>query len=205
MAARSFAIACIEPSPTISSTNKCGREPFLTPESRMKPVAVVMNVYYTGLGIARSLGERGVRVIGLTSQHWIFGNFTRYAKVEFAPDSRSEPEALVAFLLNLGKQLGGKAVLYPTRDDDVIFFNRFRRELEPYFSLVIAGTAALEASLNKWETFQCARRADVPTPAAWLINDEQDLERAAREAVFPCVLKPLSAHHWRQRENWEIV
>lgn len=171
----------------------------------MKPVAVVMNVYYTGLGIARSLGERGVRVIGLTSQHRIYGNFTRHAQVEFAPDSRREPQALLAFLTQLGKRLGSRAVLYPTRDDDVVFLNRFRQELEPYFSLVIAGSEALQAALNKWETFQCARRADVPAPAAWLIENEQDMERAANEASFPCVLKPLAAHHWRQGGNWEIV
>ncbi|MEO8367697.1 MAG: hypothetical protein ABI806_00660 [Candidatus Solibacter sp.] len=172
----------------------------------MKPVAVVMNMYYTGLGIARSLGERGVRVIGLTSQHRIYGNFTRHAKVVFAPDSRHEPEALLAFLTGFGKEMdGGRVVLYPTRDDDVVFLNRFRKELEPYFSLVIAGADALNAALNKWETFQCARRAGVPVPGAWLIENEQDMERTAGEATFPCVLKPLAAHHWRQGGNWEIV
>jgi predicted ATP-grasp superfamily ATP-dependent carboligase len=171
----------------------------------MKPVAVVMNVYYTGLGIVRSLGERGVRVIGLTSQHRIYGNFTRYAKVRFAPDSRSEPAALLDFLIELGKELGSRSVLYPTRDDDVIFLNRFRDQLEPHFSLVIASASALEASLNKWNTFLCARDANVPTPGAWMIHDESDLERASREAAFPCVLKPLSAHHWRRGENWELV
>jgi len=34
----------------------------------MSPVAVVMNMFYTGLGIARSLGEQGIPVIGLTAQ-----------------------------------------------------------------------------------------------------------------------------------------
>jgi D-aspartate ligase len=173
--------------------------------NRMKPVAVVMNLYYTGLGIARSLGERGVRVIGLTSQHGVFGNFTRHARVVFAPDSRSEPEALLAFLLQLGRELEGKGVLYPTRDDDVHFLNRFRKELEPYFSPVIPGEEALRASLNKWETLVSARKANVPAPNAWVIEGEEDLDRAALEASFPCVLKPISAHDWRQGQNWQIV
>ena len=171
----------------------------------MKPVAVVMNMFYTGLGIARSLGERGVRVIGLTSQHRVFGNFTRHAKVIFSPDSRNEPEALAAFLVRLGRDLGGRAIIYPTRDDDVVFLDRHRQELEPYFSPVIAGSEALEASLNKWNTFQAARRAGVATPGAWMVESAGDLERAARETRYPCVLKPLSAHHWRQGANWELV
>ena len=30
--------------------------------------AIVMNMFYTGLGIARSLGERGISVIGITAE-----------------------------------------------------------------------------------------------------------------------------------------
>ena len=56
-----------------------------------RPPAVVMNMFYTGLGIARSLGEHKIPVIGLTSQRGIYGNFTRYAKTVFCPDSRREP------------------------------------------------------------------------------------------------------------------
>ena len=37
----------------------------------MTPIAVVMNLFYTGLGVARSLGEKGVRVIGLTAHRRI--------------------------------------------------------------------------------------------------------------------------------------
>ena len=34
----------------------------------MKPPAVVLNMFYTGLGIARSLGEQGIPVIGLSAE-----------------------------------------------------------------------------------------------------------------------------------------
>ena len=33
-----------------------------------------MNMFYTGLGIARSLGEHGVSVIGLSAHRRIYGN-----------------------------------------------------------------------------------------------------------------------------------
>jgi hypothetical protein len=45
----------------------------------MPPPAIVMNMFYTGLGIARSLGERGVPVVGLTARRGAYGNWTRYA------------------------------------------------------------------------------------------------------------------------------
>jgi predicted ATP-grasp superfamily ATP-dependent carboligase len=164
-----------------------------------------MNMFYTGLGIARSLGERGIPVIGLTAQHGIYGNFTRYAKTVFCPDSRTEPEALLAFLIGMGRELDARGVLFPTRDDDLVFLDRYRVELARYFSLVAPDSSALGACLNKWETSLWAQRAGVGTPKCWMIERAEDLTSALQELTYPCVLKPVSAHHWRQRDNWQIV
>lgn len=171
----------------------------------MPPVAVVMNLFYTGLGIARSLGEKGIPVIGLTAQHGVYGNFTRYAKTAFAPDSRNEPEALLAYLLKLGQATGCRAVLFPTRDDDLLFLDRFRANLNEFFSLVMPDSTVLKASLNKWETYGWAQKAGVPAPKCWLITREEELVGILDELVYPCVLKPLAAHHWRRADNWTIV
>jgi predicted ATP-grasp superfamily ATP-dependent carboligase len=164
-----------------------------------------MNMFYTGLGIARSLGERGVKVIGLTSQRRVYGNFTRRANVVWAPDSRREPEALLKYLVGLGEKLGNRSVLFPTRDDDLVFIDRFRKQLEPYFSPVAPAGEALRVCLDKGATFTAAQGAGVAAPRTWTIEGPADLERASREATFPCVLKPLSAHHWRQGANWDLV
>src|SRR5215831_7785516 len=94
----------------------------------MRTPAVVMNMYYTGLGIARSLGEHGVPVIGLTTQRRIYGNFTRYAKRVLCPDSRSEPERLLEFLIAMGREIDQRMVIFPTRDDDVLFLDRYREQ-----------------------------------------------------------------------------
>lgn len=169
------------------------------------PAAVVMNMFYTGLGIATSLGENGVPVIGLTSQRGVYGNFTRYAKIVFSPDSRHEPEALLEYLLRLGGELGHGTVLFPTRDDDVIFLDRFREQLGRLFKLEIPASAALTQCLDKWKTYQAARRAEVPTPRSWLIDNAGQIRLALPEISFPCVLKPVEAYHWRAGRNWDIV
>ena len=33
----------------------------------MRPTAIVMNMFYTGLGIARSLGAQGIPIVGLSA------------------------------------------------------------------------------------------------------------------------------------------
>jgi predicted ATP-grasp superfamily ATP-dependent carboligase len=169
------------------------------------PTAVVMNLFYTGLGIARSLGEHGVPVIGLSAHPGVYGEYTRYAKTVAAPDSRNDPEALLGFLLRMGETMGHRAVVFPTRDDDLVFLDRYREQLSRHYELVIPDTSALHTSLDKWETFLLARRAGVETPQCWLIESESDLERAVAEATYPCVLKPVASHHWRKGNNWEKV
>jgi predicted ATP-grasp superfamily ATP-dependent carboligase len=164
-----------------------------------------MNLFYTGLGIARSLGEHGVPVIGLTAHRRSYGNLTRFADIRHCPDSRENPEALLPFLLRLGETLPGRAVIFPTRDDDLIFLDRYRDQLAPYFIPVVPESAALQASLDKWETFHRARAADVPVPGCWIVDGREDAARVAAEVSFPAVLKPVSAHQWRKTGNWRIV
>ncbi len=180
-------------------------ESLVSNQSAMPATAVVMNMFYTGLGIARCLGERRIPVIGLTAQHGVYGNFTRCAKTLFCPDSRREPEALLSFLIRMGQSLTRRAVLFPTRDDDLVFLDRFRDELMPYFSLVIPDAAVLAACLDKWETYQWAERAGIPTPKSWFLRGPESLTRVLPNVTFPCVLKPLASHHWRRGRNWDIV
>src|ERR1700680_1383699 len=130
----------------------------------MPPVAIVMNMFYTGLGIARSLGERGIPVIGLTSHRGIYGNYTRYAKIAFCPDSRNEPEGLLTYLVRVGKDLDNRAALFPTRDDHFLFLDRFREHLTSHFHIAVPESSVVRACLNKWETYRWGQRAGVPTP-----------------------------------------
>jgi D-aspartate ligase len=171
----------------------------------MARVAVVMNVFYTGLGIARSLGERGIPVIGLTSTHGIYGNFTRYAKTVFCPDSRTQPEALLPFLIALGRKFDHGAVIFPTRDDDLVFLDRHRTELERYYSIVGPAGPVLQVCLDKYETSLAAERAGIASPRCWMIKGPADLARVAEQVPYPCVLKPVSSHRWRQGDNWKLV
>ena len=166
--------------------------------------AVVMNLYYTGLGIARSLGRRGVPVIGLAAQR-VYGNYSRHVKTVYGADSRTEPEQLLQQLLALGRRLGGRSVLFPTRDHDLVFLDRFRTELEPYFVPMIPTAAVLKRCLDKWETYVWAKQANVPTPACWLVEDAARLREIAHQISYPCVLKPISAHVWRTGDNWDLV
>lgn len=170
-----------------------------------RPAAIVMNMFYTGLGIARNLGEHRVPVIGLTSRRGIYGNYTRHAQVRSCPDSREEPQALLSYLLRMGEAMAEPAVIFPTRDDDVLFLDLYRESLSRYFTLTIPRPEVVTACLDKWETYRWARQADVATPRCWQVDNYSALLHAVPELTFPCVMKPVSAHLWRKHGNWERV
>ena len=168
------------------------------------PQAIVLNMFYTGLGIARSLGSRGIRVLGLSAHRGIYGNFTRYAEIRRAPDARENPLELLTFLLAHASKFEG-SVIFPTRDDDVLFLDRYRDQLSAHYRLVLPPPAALKASLDKGETARVAEAAGVPYPRCHMVSDDVGLEQAAGNLSYPCVMKPVSAHHWRKSGNWDIV
>jgi D-aspartate ligase len=179
-------------------------EIFLKSKS-IQPPAIVMNMFYTGLGIARSLGKRGIPVIGLSAQRGGYGNLTRYADVRLCPDSRQQPEDLFDFLMQLGRGSSGRGIVFPTRDDDIAFLDRYREELGKYFVLAIASHSVVETCLDKWETHQWAQRVGISTPSAWIVNGVEDIRRIMGEVRYPCVLKPVASFDWHKGQNWTLV
>src|SRR5438309_6379157 len=67
-----------------------------TQSSRVgSPPVFVMNPYYSGIGIARSLYGRGVQVLALTSERGAPGARSSYFDgVYLVPNGRDEPEQL---------------------------------------------------------------------------------------------------------------
>jgi D-aspartate ligase len=169
-----------------------------------RPPVVILNMFYSGLGIARDMAGRKVRVVGLSAHPNIYGNFTRLCEVRAAPNSYEEPEALAEYLLSAVPELGG-AVIFPTRDFDVLFLERFRAELEPHYRLAIPPRECLTQALDKAAVAAAAQRAGVPTPRTLVARDAKELERLRDQIPFPCVVKPVRSAHWHERDNWRRV
>lgn len=167
------------------------------------PPVMILNMFHSGLGIARALSGTGVRVIGLSANPQACGNSTRFCEVRVAPDSQDAPQQLLKFLLRSATELEG-AVIFPTRDADVLFLDRFRTELS-MFCLAIPGTKSLRKTIDKYELTLAARHAGVPTPHTIEVCSAQELDRIAKEVSFPCVLKPVSAFQWHLGNAWQQV
>jgi D-aspartate ligase len=169
-----------------------------------RPPVIILNLFYSGLAIARDLAGKGVRVVGLSSQRGTYGNSTRFCQVRFCPNSQEQPEKFVNYLLQVATELRG-AIVFPTRDADVVVLDRFREELQPFYRLAIPPAKVLQRVTDKYALVQAAEVAGVPVPRSALVTDAARLSEGVDRVGFPCVVKPVKSVHWRGAENWNLV
>jgi predicted ATP-grasp superfamily ATP-dependent carboligase len=168
-----------------------------------KPPVIILNMFYSGLAIARDMAGTGAKVIGLSADRATYGNFTRSCEVRFAPDSQSEPDQLAEYLCDAAAELRG-SVIFPTRDADVVFLDRFREKLKEY-RLAIPTSEVLGHVIDKSELAKAAVAAGVAVPRTMVASQTDDLNRVAAAVGFPCVVKPVKAYEWRGIGKWETV
>jgi len=188
----------------VATTEKMEEERVVAGQKHQWPPVIILNLFYSGLGIARDMAGHGVRVVGLSAHRDIYGNFTRLCEVRSSPNSQEQPEKLAEFLLQAAEELQG-AIIFPTRDADVLFLDRFRDELGACYRLAIPPRHVLSRVINKNALVDAARHAEVPVPRTATVSDASQLARAADEVGFPCVVKPVSSVHWRKGNNWNLV
>src|SRR5206468_2210117 len=156
--------------------------------------ALVIGGDYQGLGIARSLGRRGVPVCILDDERSI-ARFSRYsAHAVKVPDLRSEQTA-VETVLNVGRRLGLKNwVLYPTRDETVAAFSRHRPLLAEWFRVPTPEWSTIQWVWDKRNTYRLAEELKIPVPRTCCPRDIDELRNIDMD--LPVAVKPAIKEHF---------
>jgi len=173
--------------------------------------AVVVGGDFHGLAIVRSLGRRGIPVVVVDDELSI-GRFSRYTtRAIHAPNLRKEKEA-VDFLLDLGKTLDLKGwVLFPTRDELVAAFSRYKGALSERFRVPTPEWEITKWAWNKWNTYSMAEKLGIPIPRTWCPRTLEDIDKI--DAEFPLGVKPsvkedffyaTKAKAWRANTRQEL-
>jgi predicted ATP-grasp superfamily ATP-dependent carboligase len=167
---------------------------------------LILNMHYTGLGIARALQGCGAGAIfGLGAHERMFGNFSRYCEYVRSPDTLLAPEQCRDFLLDFATRFASKPLLFPTRDHDLQFIAKYYSQLTERYSVVAAPPDMLQRILNKATFYAIAEEAGIPYPATAWINCRSDIERVEHSLTFPVIAKPVYSTQWRKKEMWELV
>lgn len=150
--------------------------------------AIVIGGEHPGLGIARSLGRRGIPVCVIDDQHSV-SQFSKYvARVVRVKDLRNE-RSTVESVLEAGRRYSLKGwVLFPTRDETVAAFSRHRNQLAEFFRVTTGCWDSVRWAWDKKNTYERAAELGIPVPRTFNPRTERDL--ADLYAYLPLALKP---------------
>lgn len=159
-----------------------------------EPIAFVLYIGMTGLGVIRSLGRRGIPVIGLGPNPKQTGHFSKYCESIVSPDPIKAEEQYINFLLDLGRRLRTKGVLIPTADADVLAISKHRTKLEDYFHFPMPDWDVIERLVNKKEFHKSILRLNIPQPKTYLPENISELKHIVDELTYPCIIKPAFSY-----------
>ncbi len=150
--------------------------------------AVVIGGDHPGLGIARSLGRRGIPVYVIDDQLSV-SQFSRYVnRVVRVKDLRHEVCA-VESVLEVGQRYGLEGwVLFPTRDETVAAFSRHRGRLAEFFRVTTPEWETVRWAWDKKNSYELAEQLGIPVPRTYNPRTERELE--ALHSRLPLAVKP---------------
>lgn len=173
--------------------------------------AVVVGGDFSGLGIVRSLGRRGIPVCVIDDGFSIAGS-SRFATHSLtAPTIRKEKET-VEFLIETASRLNLRGwVLFPTRDETVAAIARYRSQLTEWYRVPTPDWESVKWAWNKTNTYKLAEQLGIPIPKTWCPRNLEELD--AIDAEFPLGVKPAvkedffyatKAKAWRANDRDEL-
>ena len=150
--------------------------------------ALVVGGDHPGLAIARSLGRRGIPVYIIDDQYCV-SSFSRYAKKVIRVESILDERKTVDAVLKIGREYNLRDwVLFPTRDENVAAFSRYRHELAQFFRVTTGDWESVEWAWDKKKTYELAEKLDIPCPKTF--NPRTIDEVPALFPRLPLAIKP---------------
>jgi len=145
---------------------------------------------YRALGLARSLGRRGIPVWLLKQGGHLVASVSRYVRRNI-PWSMANDFTLVQRLLSLGAEndLDGW-LLFPTDDHSVALASRHHELLSRQFTVTVPAWERLRFACDKRVLHETAHKLGIHQP--WTIWPRTRSDLSALNHPFPVILKPAT-------------
>ena len=152
------------------------------------PGVVLLGSDFKALGVARSLGQRGIPSVvvdNMPRSAW----FSRYVVKRFRWHSQMDDTPFLSFLLNIGKKHHLEQwVLFPMQDEVVQLVACNTQQLAQVYTLVTQEWDIVQWANDKRRTYYMAQATGVPYPRTYYPANEDEL--AAIDIPFPSIIKP---------------
>jgi D-aspartate ligase len=148
------------------------------------------------LGVARSLGQLGITVIGMDFDPHPAGFRSKYVKAAKCPDPLKESDELLDYLVAESEDFDGKGVLFPCSDAFINFVSKNREEISKWYELTVPSKEVIEGLIDKRVQYGWAVRLGIPIPDTFFPMSLGDVRDLRGQVKFPSFIKPLKSHLW---------
>lgn len=167
---------------------------------------VVLRFHHGSLAIARTLGRLGIPVYGVDSNVRSPAMATRYLTDRFQWDFGGSADAeSVAFLIELRRRIGRRALLIPASDNTAQLVADYADTLAPHYVFPRQDPDLVRALSNKRELYHLARRCRVPTPDTAFPRSRADVEAFSARTSFPVMVKGADGLRLERRSGRKMV
>ncbi len=162
------------------------------------PPAVIAGAFQTGVLGVRSLKRRGVRAICVDSNPQNAGFRSVYGPARLCPDPDRQPDEWLRFMLDLAATIPGRPALISSSDRFVTAIAAHEHALRDHY--ILSPGCRLQGLLaDKQTQYRLAAEHGMPMPSTAYATCQDQVVRFAKDARFPCLLKPT---HFRQWEGF---
>jgi len=150
------------------------------------------------INVVRSLGEHGINSIVIGEYESAAVAKSRFCS-EFIllPEYTKSPLHLQQALQALSQRLGTAPVVFPTADPDLAALNGLQATGADYFRNILAPENLINQLADKRQFEDLAVRIGLPVPRSYDATSMADVEKIARVAQFPLIIKPSQSIGWR--------
>lgn len=151
--------------------------------------AIVLGGDENAVSVTRNLARHGIEVVivNYPNRPVRFSRWARYIHLDDDPS----PIAWEQFLVSPKSDHLRGSVLLACSDDAISIIINNHAALSRKFLLEESEPAIRRDLLDKFSTYQHARKAGIPTVGYWLFRSSAELEKSIAELPFPLIMKPL--------------
>lgn len=147
-----------------------------------------------GCSVVYNLGKEGVPVISISNDKKNLSFYSRFTKRKLiCPDWVNDPTNFISFLVNLGKEIKKKSVLFATDDVGIEVITKHKKKLDKYFFISADGYEKTTLFSNKKKFYKLLDQEKIAHAKTYYPETLAQLENIQGKIVYPCLVKPANS------------
>lgn len=171
----------------------------------VNPAVVLQASGPNSVAIIRSLGRLGIPVIACDRDPRALGLLSKHVTPWFTRDALTDPEGFAEDILNLGRTLPAKGVLFPTHDEAISALGPHEDAVAEFFHRPWSPWARMERTMDKSGQHAAARAIGFPVPLTVEPADAADAVALVADMRLPVILKPRLSPDFRKRFKTQVL